>query len=100
MSFSARTDVDTIDNDYAKLAVSLGATEVLRGDFHVSDLALSCWQYIPRKNIFRIDAGTMWIVNCQTPADVRKRNFYASFFGPESDIPTFYKVIEGVTPLD
>ena len=92
--------MDTIDYGYAMLATREGAAEVPRRDLNIGGLTLSCWQYLPRKHVYRSDVGVMWRINCQTPVDVRKRNFYAWFFGHESDIPIFYKVIEGVTPVD
>jgi hypothetical protein len=99
MSFSSRTNTDTVSYDAVE-ATRESAAEVIRRDLNIGGLTLSCWQYLPREHIYRSDVGVMWRINCQTPADVPKRNFYASFFGHESDIPIFYKVIEGVTPLD
>jgi len=103
MSFSSWTDVDTIDYVYAKEAVREGATQVVHRQFMLGGLPLSCWQYLPTKNVFRnplLVGGSIWTVNCETPPRVRQRNLYASFYGMESDIPAFYKVIEGVRPVE
>lgn len=100
MRFWERTDVDRSTYDYAGLAVRDAATQVLRRDFEVGDLVLSCWQYVPRRNMFRMGVGTMWRIGCQTPAPARQPGFNASFYGSERGIPAFYRVIQGVTPLE
>lgn len=38
-------------------------------------------------------------VQCRTPPYVRRYNFTAYFWGRETDLPIFYKIIEGVTPV-
>ncbi len=100
MRFWERTDVDSSTPDYAGLAVRDAATQVIRRDFGMGDLVVSCRQYVPRRNMFRMEVGTMWRVDCQTPATVRQPSFHASIYGREGDIPGFYKVIEGVRPVD
>jgi len=82
-------------NDQPTLAISLGATQVLRKDFRLDDVVLTCWQYlIPSRR-----GWADWNVSCKTPEDVHLYNFFGWFYGDEGDLPLFYKIIEGVTPI-
>jgi hypothetical protein len=76
---------------------------VLRKDFGLGDVALTCWQYeAPYDKYSRrwpLGPGPLWEVVCNTAVDVRKQNLHASFYGQRDDLPAFYKIIEGVTPV-
>jgi hypothetical protein len=79
-----------------------GAAQVLRRDFQLDDVALTCWQFLPRHNrVFDLWAARVhiWEISCETPVDEHRRDLYASFWGSENDMPAFYKIIEGVTPV-
>ncbi len=74
-------------------------------DFHVrlGDVPLICRQYeapddkFPRRRLFGV--GPYWEVFCETPVDVHQQYFQATYFGQGDDMPAFYKIIEGVTPV-
>jgi len=77
-----------------------GATNLLRRDFRLGDVVLTCWQYLPPSRwLFRrpnIGAGPLWQVDCETAVGTRSQHFYAWFDGHEEDIPAFYRIIEDV----
>lgn len=95
--------------DYAEASEYSGsAAGFLRKDFRSNGLTLTCWQSV--NSYSRI---YHWLIACQTSADaasvfprlalppgLRRPSLRASFYGREQDIPTFYKIIEGVTPID
>jgi hypothetical protein len=39
-----------------------------------------------------------WLVDCETTSQLQPANFDAQFFGPEGDIPSFYQIIQNVSP--
>ena len=61
-------------------------------EFRFGDAALTCWQNFNTRR-------PHWEVACDTPPEVHEQNFYAMFYGREEDIPVFYRIIEGVTPV-
>jgi hypothetical protein len=71
-------------------------------EIRVGGVAVSCWQYAERRGIGAWDSpGPLrWYVSCGTPVDVRERNMYAWFAGRESDVPMFYRIVEGVRAVD
>jgi len=71
------------------------ADQKYRREFQLSGVELICWQYQ-----YSHIAGGWWSIDCRTPAGVRRLNLHASFFGREDDIPVFYKIIEGITPVE
>lgn len=75
--------------------------QVLRKDYRLGDVALTCWQYqapdSPRRWLF--GAGPHWEVDCETPGEAPQQKFFAAYFGQGDDLPTFYKIIEGVRPV-
>jgi hypothetical protein len=84
-----------------------GATQISSGEFRLGGVILSCWQYLtPHRRWLPIllghsyDGRPLWEVICETPLDVKTRDFYASFNGNFDDIPAFYAVLQGVTLSD
>jgi hypothetical protein len=80
-----------------------GAVQPYSRHFNVGSTGVNCWQYLPPLGKrFRGALGAKlsgdWMVACETPFDVRE-HFYASFHGSEEDLPTFYKIVAGVTPV-
>jgi hypothetical protein len=79
-----------------------GATQLLRREFRLVHVAVTCWQYLPpdrwRFRVSNIGSETLWQVDCEAPVDIRQQRFYAWFRGRAADIPVFYKIIETVTP--
>lgn len=77
------------------------APQVLRKDYRLGDIALTCWQYqaqdSPPRWLFGV--GPHWEVDCETPGDAPQQKFFASYYGQGDDMPAFYKIIEGVTPV-
>jgi hypothetical protein len=81
--------------DQPTAAISSGAAHLLRREFSLGNAALTCWQYLlPNRR-----GGPDWHVSCKTPEDVHEYNFFGWFYGDEGDLPLFYKIIEGVTPV-
>lgn len=81
-----------------------GAAQELRKEFRLGDVAFTCWQYVhPYRYATRVGPSSTeplwWNVDCGTPVDVRQQNLYAWFLGREEDIPSFYRIIEGVKPV-
>jgi hypothetical protein len=80
-----------------------GGDRQLRRDFRLGDIDFTCWQYVHPHRYPRVGPSATeplwWNIECGTPVDARQRNLYAWFFGREEDIPTFYRIIEGVSPL-
>jgi hypothetical protein len=78
----------------------VGATQFLRRDFRLGDVALTCSQYLPPHDWpFRrgnIGSTALLQIDCETPVGLRGQHFYAWFRGRGSDIPAFYKIIAGV----
>lgn len=81
----------------------VGAAQLSRRDFRLSDIALSCWQYLPpydwpygRRSTA---SARLWQIDCQTPVGVRGQRFYAWFRGSAADISAFYRITEGVEPI-
>ena len=67
-------------------------------EFRLGEIPLQCWQRVnPR---ITLPGWPVWVITCETPADVNEYNFHASFVGREEDIPAFYKIIDGVTPVE
>lgn len=73
------------------------ATEFLSRDLRVANMSVTCWQYTFRRDEDRSPA--IGRVNCTTRSDVSELNFYAYFYGREEDIPAFYKIVQGMTPV-
>jgi hypothetical protein len=94
MSFESRkSDADDLAYrlQYAKRMHAEG-TQVLRKEFRLSDVGLTCWQYsLP-------DRRPLWRVDCETPVGVHGQHFLAWFRGSQRDIPAFYRIIERVVP--
>ena len=82
----------------------IGASQAVKREFRLDTVALTCWQFIPARPR-GVSFGYAYLpwpyyeVNCRTAPDVRQYNLWASFDGRESDLPLFYDVIAGVTPL-
>jgi hypothetical protein len=68
------------------------ASWLLRKEFQLSGVALTCWQYMP-------SAQSLWQVNCETPVGVQGQHFHASFQGTSADLPAFYKAVERTVPI-
>jgi hypothetical protein len=77
--------------DYQDQAKRERATQVGRRDLQAGKLKLSCWQWF---------AWSDWRIYCQTASVPGDRSLDASFFGKESNIPIFYRVVEGITLVD
>lgn len=77
-----------------------GSVYELSREFRLNDVTLTCRQYR-----WRVPVGSFitepfwWRIVCKTPVNVREQNLYAWFVGSEEDIPTFYKIIQGVKPV-
>lgn len=86
-------------DDQPTLAIRQGATDVTRREFQLGNVTLACWQYVlPYRRGYPYGTGP-WEVSCLTPEGVHQCNFRGWFYGEESDLPLFYKIIEGVTPV-
>jgi len=68
-----------------------GAPQVFTRQFRLGDVALSCWQYVPRWS-WSQGANTLWEVACETPVDGRQHSFRALLYGRKEDILRFYKI--------
>ena len=92
-------DDSEFDNRMTELR-HVGATQLIRRDFRLSDVPLTCSQYLPPHDWpFRrrgIGSTSLWQIDCETPIGLRSQHFYAWFHGREADIPAFYKIIAGV----
>ena len=86
---------DTFESNYRYFGSgSAGAT---RRDFRLGGVGFTCWQYPAYRNW----TGALWLsIHCLTPVDVRQYNLYASFDGREEDVPLFYRILEGVKPIE
>jgi hypothetical protein len=99
------SDADSGSFDYSAdmKAGRRGATEAVNREFRAGDVAITCLQYRPerpRHQRFWPEAWSVWRIDCETPAALHQRSFYASFSGREEEIGTFYQIIEGVRPVD
>jgi hypothetical protein len=59
-----------------------------------------CWKYASQYGGSWYFERAFWEIVCETPLDVNQQSFYAAFHGRDEDIPAFYRIIEGVTPVD
>ena len=80
------------------------APKVLRKDYWLGDVPLTCWQYEgPDDRFFRrpwlFGAGSYWELVCEPPLDVGRLGLQATYFGQQAVTPAFYNIIEGVTPV-
>jgi hypothetical protein len=106
MTFRAISpDADTFEFNHEMAAVERGgATQAHSREFRLGDVILTCWQFVPRRprvhSLGLVRISPFWEVTCETPVTEHRRNLYASFWGSEADMPAFYKIIEGVTPVE
>jgi hypothetical protein len=80
-----------------------GATQVVRKEFRLGTIPLTCWQFMPPMHVRgyrRFGPEPTREVTCSTPADLPERSFRARFRGQEGDIAIFDKILRGVTPVD
>jgi len=70
------------------------AAQEFSRDFRLNGVAFRCWQYQ-----YGHFGGGAWSISCKTPLEARWLNLYAGFLGREEDIPIFYRIIEGITPV-
>ncbi len=81
-----------------------GSTKVLSREFHVGMVAMTCWPYEPswpgESDGYPFGAGPIGAVDCGSAVDVHGQSLIASFIGHEEDIAMFYRVIEGITPVE
>jgi len=84
-----------------------GAAQLTKRDFQLGRFNLSCWQYLSHQNWANrvwlghsYDDRPLWEIACETPVDVRDRDFYALFYGRSKDIPAFYNVLQNITSSD
>jgi hypothetical protein len=100
---SGKRDEDNSDYrvQYAEEMHAEG-TQVLRKEFQLSDVGLTCWQYLlpDRRHsaVWAAVTGPLWQIDCETPMGVHGQHFAAWFRGSERDIPAFYRIIERVVP--
>jgi hypothetical protein len=93
-----------VSNRDESVAVPSDATEQLRRDFRLGDTELICRQYARFEHFVHSEGQSgsrplWWNVACQTPRGAGVRNLSARFFGRKEDIPAFYRIIEGITPV-
>lgn len=63
--------------------------------FHFGNIELTCREYRYSADI------TPWqIVACATPDTERERNLFVSFEGSAADVPAFYRIVEGIQPVE
>jgi hypothetical protein len=76
-----------------------GSPTQMRG-FRLGGIELTCWQY---RSPFRSESWPynvlVWHVDCATPASAGPKAFEATFDGREENLESFYRIIEGVTPI-
>ena len=73
-------------------------TEQLK--LRIGNTSLTCWQYLaPSYRGWSVYQGP-WEAACWTPKEIHEGNFHAFFSGREEDLELFYKIIEGVKPLE
>jgi hypothetical protein len=87
-------------SDQPEPAIPQGATEVTSREFRLGTVALTCWQYVLPYRRGWPDGTGPWEVSCLAPEDVHQFNFQSWFYGEKSDLPLFYRIIEGVTPVE
>jgi hypothetical protein len=94
---------DTIGTDETVTTID-DTADVLSKEFRIGAVPLTCSQYRPTyKRPFGdrlIGTIMIWEVVCKTPPDPHRPSFLALFHGREESIPVFYKVVEGVTPVE
>ena len=71
------------------------AIRLVRREFQLKGVALTCRQY---QSLGARTDPELWQIHCETPVGVRGQYFSAWFHGTDTDIPAFYRVIEGVVP--
>ncbi len=75
-----------------------GAAGLIRRDFRMGDVALSCWQCLPVEHgLFHVRSdGTRPLlrVDCATAASAPGPPFYAWFIGRRSDLEAYYSVVQ------
>jgi hypothetical protein len=104
MSFGVRVP-DPGRRDFDRETVELmrhGADQMLSKEFRLADIEITCRQYVPPYRGFRawpLGTERSWQADCEAPVDRYRHSFNASFYGRQEDLPAFYKVIEGVTPV-
>jgi hypothetical protein len=82
-----------------------GAVQESRREFQLGGVAFTCRQQVDRHYYgYWIGPASseplQWYIRCGTPVDMRERNLYAWFVGRKEDVPVFYKIIEGVKPVE
>ena len=80
------------------LGLSYGTTLVASKEFRLAENTFTC-RRLSLKSGIAIDPTIAWKVVCRTPPAIREGNLHASFVGREEDLPTFYRIIEGITPV-
>lgn len=87
-------------NNQPTLAIRRGAADVTRREFQLGNVTVACWQYVLRHRPGYPYRTGPWEVSCSTSEDVHEFNLRAWFYGEDSDLPIFYKTIEGVAPVE
>ena len=74
--------------------------QLTRKQLRLGEVPLVCWEHqLPDRFRGFYYIGP-WEVQCGTPDTAHQRNFCARFSGAANDLPIFYKIIEGVTPVN
>src|SRR5262249_11284008 len=81
----------------SKFAVSTPRHEELYSDRQSGNVSVTCWQDRCGAWSEAPGAGHLHIA-CETPINVREQNLHAWFADAETDVPIFYKIIEGIRP--
>ena len=99
MTFGSRTG--TSDAVQTSDMMPKGAAHVFRKEFKGRGITILCWQYYTNwsRDPF-IVLGAIWEVNCTTSMIADRPKFIGRFGGREEAIPAFYKIIQGVTPIE
>jgi hypothetical protein len=68
-------------------------------------VVVNCWEY--QDAFDAIGSGPnflypreLWEVLCSTQPNGKDFNLHASFLGREEDVPVFYRVLRGATPIN
>ncbi len=80
-------------------------THIAKTEFTIGAVVVNCWEY--QDTFDAIGSGPnflypreLWEVLCSTQPNGREFNLHASFLGQKEDVPVFYRVLRGATPIN
>jgi hypothetical protein len=75
--------------------------DVIPHDLRIGNVPVTCWEYGPPARWWETQEGpSEREVDCSTSQDGNVPYIFASFTGPQEDIPGFYKVVERIERTD